>query len=152
FMREKILAQLIAKYAGVSKRFLGLIADKLAKKVTEESGIEQAITDYDNAASITELAADFQKEADLRVGDAKKEWEKKNQPKKDNDKTDEEEEDDPPPADKMPAWAKALVEKVDGLSKKETVVLVKTKATELLKDIPATFWKGRTIPDKEEDL
>lgn len=157
-MREKILAQLIAKYAGVSKTALGLIADKLAKKVTEDSGIEQAITDFDNAISITEFAADLQREADRRVTDAKKQWEKENpKPKPGKDGTD----DDPPNpgGEPEPAWLKKLTgeltglkEQVSTLSKEKAQGTIKTKATELLKDVPAHFWNGRTIPDKEEDL
>lgn len=149
-MREKILAQLIAKHAGVSKTALGLIADKLAKKVTEESGIEQAITDFDNAVSITEYAADLQREADKRVGEAKKEWDKKNPPKKDPPKTEEGE--DPPKNDDTPAWAKSLMDEVKQLKTEKVQGGMKTKATELLKEVPAHFWNGRALPEKEEDL
>lgn len=150
-MREKILAQLVIKFPGVSKQFLGLTADKIAKKVTEESGIDQAITDYDNAVSISELATDFQKHGDSRVGEAQKLWEKKNPPKA--PKTDDpKEDDDTPPADKMPAWAKGLMESVTALTREKAQTTVKQKATELLKEVPAEFWNGRAIPDKEDDL
>lgn len=151
-MREKILAQLVIKFPGVSKQFLGLTADKIAKKVTEESGIDQAITDYDNAVSISELATDFQKEADRRVGDAKKEWEKKTPPKPAPKTKEGEEDDDTPPADKMPAWAKGLMESVTALTREKAQTTVKQKASELLKEVPAEFWNGRAIPDKEDDL
>lgn len=146
-MREKILAQLQAKFAGVSKTALGLIADKLAKKVTEESGIEQAITDFDNAVSVTEFAADLQREADRRVSEAQKEWAKKNPPKTEPPKTD-----DPPKNDDVPEWAKSLMEKVDSFTKEKAQTSIRAKAAEQLKDIPEIFWKGRAIPEKDEEL
>lgn len=148
-MREKILAQLIAKHSGVSKKALGLIADKLAKKVTEEGGIDDAITGFDNAVGIKEFADDLQREGDSRVGEAKKEWEKKNPPKP--AKTDEPT-DDPKPAEDTPAWAKALLDKVDRLEREKAVGTNASKAEAALKDVPKSFWKGRTIPEKEDDL
>jgi hypothetical protein len=152
-MREKILAQLVAKHAGVSKQFLGLVADKLAKKVTEESGIDQAITDYDNAVNIQELAQDFQREADRRVGDAKKEWEKKNPPKP-APKTKEEggSDDESSKPEDVPAWAKTLMDGLQKLQSEKSQSSIQAKAAEKLKDVPALFWKGRALPDKEEDL
>lgn len=149
-LKEKILAQLVAKYAGVSKKALGLIADKLAKKVTAEDGIEQAITDFDNAVSITEFAADLQREGDSRVGEAKKEWEKKNPPKNDPPKPDDPKND--PPKDDVPAWAKGLMDKVDSLARERSQGTIQSKAKDLLKEVPESFWKGRTLPEKEDDL
>jgi hypothetical protein len=166
-MRNKIFAELVKKFPGLDKKFLGLIADKLAKKVTEESGIEQAITDYDNAASIQELATDFQKEGDRRVTDAKKEWEKQH-PKKGKDKTEDDDEDiddedvddskdgggksTKKSPDRTPAWAKDLMAKVDSLQKEKTQSTIKQKAADLLKDVPEKFWNKRALPEKEEDL
>lgn len=146
-MKEKILAQLKAKFSGVSHKALGLIADKLAKKVTEESGIDQAITDFDNAVGITDFAADLQREGDSRVGEAKKEWEKKNPPKTDPPRTD-----DPPKPDEIPAWAKALTDQITSLTKEKAQTTVRTKAAELLKDIPEAFWKRVPVPESEDGL
>lgn len=150
-LKDKILAQLVTKYAGVSKKALGLIADKLAKKVTEESGIDQAITDFDNAYPITDFAADLQREGDSRVGEAKKEWEKKTPPKKDPPKT-EDPNDDPPKPDDMPAWAKGLMEQVSAIAREKNQGTIKSKAKDLLKEVPETFWGGRSLPEKDEDL
>ncbi len=148
-MRDKILAQLQTKFAGVSKTALGLSADKISKKVTEESGIDQAITDFDNAVSITEFAADLQRESDRRVTEAKKQWDKDNpkpqDPQAPNPK-------DPPKPDDMPAWAKSLVEQVTNLTREKAQGSIKEKAGALLKDVPAQFWNGRSLPEKEEDL
>lgn len=73
-MWEKILAQLVAKHPGVSKSVLGLLAKKLADKVTEESQIEGVITDYETNSpiSIKEYADLLQSESDKRVTEALK--------------------------------------------------------------------------------
>lgn len=148
-MREKILAKLLALHAGLSKNALGLIADKLAKKVTEESGIDQAITDFDNAIGIKDFADDLQREADRRVTEAQKEWEKKKPtpPKADPPKTD-----DPPKPDDVPAWAKSLMDTVSTIVKSGVQTSLRSKAAELLKDVPESYWRGRALPEKEEDL
>lgn len=152
-MREKILAQLATKFAGVSKTTLGLIADKLSKRVTDESGIEQAITDFDNAVSVQEFANDIQRESDRRVGEARREWEKKPTTKK-PEKTEEDDEGNSkkPLKDEAPEWAKVLMGKVESLTKEKTQTTIKEKATGFLKEIPAKFWNGRLLPENEEDL
>ena len=73
-MYEKILAQLMAKNPGVSKVILGLIAKKIAEKVTEENQIEGAITEYESNSPVTiaEYADLLQKEGDKRVATALK--------------------------------------------------------------------------------
>lgn len=147
-MKEKILAQLQLKFAGVSKKALGLIADKLAKKVTAEDGIEQAITDFDNAVSIKEFADDLQREGDTRVGDAKKQWEKENPKPADPPKPT----DPPKPGDEIPAWAKALTDQISTLTREKAQSSIRTQAEALLKDVPVKFWGGRAIPEKEEEL
>src|SRR5436190_20123674 len=144
-MRNKILAKLAEKFPGLSQKFLGLVADKLSKKVTEESGIDQAITDYDNAVSITELATDFQKEGDRRVTDAKKEWDKKT-PAGGKTKDDDDQSDDDPAepkpkdkgkkkdADEPPAWAKQLLGEVASLKKEKVLSNIQQKVADKLKD------------------
>ncbi|MGN5953211.1 hypothetical protein ACP6L2_01225 [Sphingobacterium lactis] len=94
-MWEKILAQLISKNPGVSKAVLTLIAQKLAGKVTEESQIEGAISDFEanSVLSIKDYADFVQKDGDTRVGEAKKKWDTEN-------KKPEPSKDDQPPADK----------------------------------------------------
>jgi len=73
-MYEKILAQLMAKNPGVPKAILGLLATKLAAKVTEEDQIEGAITDFESNSlvSVADYAALLQKDGDKRVADALK--------------------------------------------------------------------------------
>ena len=69
--KAKILAQLVKDYPGLSKHVLGLIADKLAAKVTDESEIEGAIAELENTPiSIKDYADFLQKETDRRVAAA----------------------------------------------------------------------------------
>lgn len=159
-MKEKILAQLVQKYAGVSKKFLGLWAERLTTKVTEENQIEGAVNELDNLPiSITDLAAEWQKEGDARVNTAKQEW-VKNPPKPDNPKPDPKPEPKPePPKDDTPEWAKALIEqnralseKVAGIEKEKTQGTIKQQLSEKLKDLPANYWSKRALPDAEDKI
>jgi hypothetical protein len=159
--KEKILAQLVIKFPGVSKKFLGLWADKLQTKVTEESQIQGVIDALDNLpVPITELATEFQKEGDVRVTEAKKKWEKENPPKP-GPKTDPEPpKDDDLPAD-TPAYVKTMYEQnkklaqmVEGLVKKDThqTISQKVSAHEKIKGISASFWNKRALPESEEGI
>lgn len=153
-MREKILAQLVAKFPGVSKQFLGLVADKLAVKVTEEDKIPGSITELDNLpVSITDLASEFQKEGDRRVTEAAKKT-KTPEPAKPNTGTDKTEPANSQANDDMPAWAKTLTEEIKSLRTEKVQSSMKTKLTEGLKDskIPAKFYEKIPLPEKEEDL
>jgi hypothetical protein len=165
--KDKILAQLVAKFPGVSKKFLGLWADKLATKVTEEAKIEEAISGLDNLpVSIPDLALEFQREGDARVTEAEATWKKKTPPAPAPAKTDPPKPADPAPADpepdpNVPSWAKALIdsnkaltEKLAGLEKDKTVKTIKeTLAThEKLKGVPATFYEEWVMPEKVEDV
>lgn len=94
-MWEKILAQLASKNPGVSKAVLTMIAKKLAEKVTEESQIEGAISDFEanSVLSIKDYADFVQQQGDSRVGEAKKKWDNENKKPAPN-KTDVEEKND----------------------------------------------------------
>lgn len=163
-MKEKILAKLISKYSGLSKKFLGFLAEKMATKITEESGIDEAITALDNATiPITDLASEFQKEGDRRVTDAKKEWDKAHPTpatEETDDETDDEEEGQEgkkpkkkkKASDEPPAWAMKLEAKVDGLLKEKVQGTMKEKLKEKLKDVPEKFYANWQLPEKEEDI
>lgn len=149
-LKDKILAKLVALYPGLSKEVLGLIATQIATKVTEESGIDQAITDYDNAASIKTLAEEFQKEGDRRVSTAQKEWEKKNPTKKPG-KTDKPEENK---EDETAVLLKTLLEEVKTLKADKAQSSIRDKIKEKLKDakIPEKFYAKWALPEKEEEV
>jgi hypothetical protein len=155
-MKEKILAQLVSKYAGVSKKFLGLWADKLVPKVTEETQIEGVVNELENLPiTIPDLAAEWQREGDTRVTEAKKEWEKKNPPKPPKTDTPPE----PPKDDDVPAWAKTLIdqnktlsEKIQGFEKDKTLGSIKQQLQAKLKDVPASIWSKRAMPETEDAI
>lgn len=155
-MLKQIQAKLEAKFPGLSKLFLGLIAAQMATKVTEESGIDAAIAELDNAPiSITTLAAEFQKEGDRRVTEAEKVFKKNNPPKKDDTpapgadddktqvKTDSE----------TTTLLKTLLEKVGKLEGDKTQTTIRTSIAAKLKDkVPDIVWAKRQLPEKEEDV
>jgi intracellular sulfur oxidation DsrE/DsrF family protein len=70
-MKEKILAQLKAKFAGVPTVLLGLVAEKLSATVTEETAIEGAVADLEKSPiSIQDYAKLLQTEGDRRATEA----------------------------------------------------------------------------------
>ncbi|GAA4328525.1 hypothetical protein [Flaviaesturariibacter amylovorans] len=154
-MREKILAELRKKFAGLPEFLLGQYADKLAATVTEESAIEGAVSELEKLPlSLKDQADLLQKESDRRVSNAQKEWEKKNpKPAGDPPKVD-------PVPDDAPAWAKTLITKVEEQNKTIAQLQaekVQGNLTQQLhaklaeKKIPAALAKGRMI-EKPEDL
>lgn len=155
--KEKILAQLVTKFPGVSKKFLGLWADKLQSKVTEESQIEGVVNELDNLPiPITELATEFQKEADQRVTAAEAKWKKENPPKAEEGKKGgkEGEGEKKPEATEPPEWAKTMIAELQSLKTEKLQSSISQKLTghEKLKDIPAKFWNKRKQPEKEEEI
>jgi hypothetical protein len=147
-MREKILAKLTEKFAGLPKNFLGLWADKLATKVTEESQIEGVVNELDKLpVTLQELAAELQKEGDRRVAEAKKPQPKTPEPAKKGDEGSNQQ----PPADDTPAWAKALMEEVKTLKTEKQQQTIQAKLNEKLKGVPPVFFKGR-VPDSEDKI
>lgn len=142
-MWEKILAQLISKNQGVSKAVLTMIAKKLAEKVTEDSQIEGAISDYEANSTLTikELADFVQKEGDTRVGDAKKKWDQENKkPEVKDDQPSADKKDDNP--EEMPKWARDLQQTVTALGQQFTV----SKTNSTMEDLVAKA-KEKGIPE-----
>lgn len=162
-MKEKLLAQLVLKYPGVSKKFLGLLAEKQSTKVTDETQIEGVINELDNLPiSVTDLAAEWQKEGDARVNAAKQEW-LKTPPKPDKpEKTDPPTPTPQPPTDE-PAWFKAYREKQEsesaemrnklaGIEKEKAIGSIKQQLSTKLKDVPASIWSKRVLPETEDAI
>jgi len=149
-MWEKILAQLVSKNPGVSKAVLTLLAKKLADKVTEESQIEGAISDFEanSPMTIKEYADFVQAEGDKRVTEALK---KKDEP---TPPTPPKPKDDQP--DDMPPWAKKLQDTVtvlgQELTKKKTESTLEqfvAKAKE--KGVPEAFAR-KTLISEDFDI
>lgn len=148
-MREKILAQLQTKYAGVPKQFLGLWADKLAVKVTEEGQIQGVIDELDNLpVSITDLATEYQREGDRRATEAMKK-KPTDQPQPPAGGQQQQQQDSNPVLAEIQALKSELAEFKKGQQQEFLGKQLAAKAA--AKKIPAVFLKGRTV-EKEEDL
>jgi len=126
-MKDKIKARLKAKFSGVnlSQKRMDAVADKLAKRLTdesEESEIDEALDDLNEIYAFSDIA-----KSDDRV---RTEAKKKTQdpPKKE----DENEED---PKDEVPLWAKGLL-----------------KANEELNAKLATLESGKTLESRKSIL
>jgi len=140
-MREKILAQLKAKYPGVSLKVLEHIAKKLEGKVADEAAIEGAITEFDDTIGVADFAALIQSEGDRRVTEALKK-----KPKADETESDDDEEpakgDDP--VSKQIAALTATVQQLQKSQKQGTVSEAIHKQLSD-KKIPLSFIKGRAL-------
>jgi hypothetical protein len=156
--KDKILAQLLIKHAGVSKLILEKIAESLSKTVTDETKIADAITALDNLPiSVTDYAGLLQVEGDRRVTDLQKEH------AKEIDKLKKQAPAKPvkePEADEIPAWAKKLQEDnqalIERLTAKEAAETRQSLTTKLfsdptLKDIPDSF-RNKFSVEKEDDI
>lgn len=154
-MKEKILAAIKAKFPAInlSKKRLEAIAAIIEKKVIDdETKIDAALATYDEYNPIAEIA---KQDDAMRTLEAHK---KANPGKK---------EDPIKPADPVvpvlddttPEWVKLLVEQNKKLAESVTAILgkeaqtsMRTKAIEKLKDVPASYWGKRPLPEKDEDL
>jgi len=154
--KDKIIAAIKAKYPAInlSKKRLDAIAAKIEEKVIDdETKIDAAIDTYNDYNPIADIAKqdDIQRNLEAKVKAATPKKEEKTEPVK---PATEEVVDDG-----TPAWAKALIEQnktlatgLAALQGEKVASTMRAKATEKLKEIPASFWAKATLPQKEEDL
>jgi hypothetical protein len=146
-MRDKILAQLKLKYPGVnlSKIRLDAIADKLALSITDETTIDARLDELNEVFSFADIA---RQDDQVRTLTGKKPPVVKPQTPAASVET------DPLEGDDTPAWAKTLMLEVKSLKtdKAQTSMQSKMAANAKLKDVPASFFAKRALPEKEEDL
>lgn len=147
--KDKILAELRKKFAGLPANILGQIADKLAAKATEESQIEGLITELDNLPiSLPDYAKLIQQEGDRRVTEAEKKWkaERKSDP-------DPDPKNDPMPDNTLAKKIEALEKQLADWNKEKSVSQLTEQLHAKLKEekIPVQFAKGFLV-DKAEDL
>lgn len=159
-MLDQIKARLKAKYPGVnlSQKRIDAIAAKLEPKITEESQIDAKLDEL-NENGIQSFAEMAKEDDQRRTLEAKLKDKQKTTPDPDDD---DEPTDDPKKSpkkskksdDEAPAWAKAMMEEFTALKKEKSQQSIseKVKAHEKLKDIPASFLKGRTLPETEEGI
>jgi hypothetical protein len=146
-VKENILTALKTKYKNLGfgdKAFDG-VADYLSITVTEESQLETAI------GGVEPLLKAFQGDIDKRVTDAvaKKERELKAAQTPATPPT--------PPAqpanqqDEVPAWAKAMMQKLETFERKETQAALTAKLKAKIGDaVPESFLNGRQINIESE--
>lgn len=152
-MKEKILAAIRAKFPKVnlSKKRLDAIAAKIETKVIDdETKIDAAIDDYNDFNPLADIAKqdDTIRNLEAKVKPAP-------QKKEDDSKPDPE----APKDEDAPPWAKSLIESNKTLSEKlaaiegeKTITTMKSKAGELLKDVPKSYWSEWSIPQKEDEI
>jgi len=155
--KEKIIAAFKLKYPGInlSKARLNAIATRIETKVIDdETKIDAALAAMDDAYPFTEIAKDDDK---IRTLEAKT----KPAPKTETpaEKAAREAAEALAQPDDTPAWAKALIEQNKTLAQEMAAIKgekvidsMRAKATEKLKEIPATFWIKRSIPENDEAL
>jgi len=158
-MKEKIIAAFKVKYPGInlSKKRLDAIAAKIeAKVIDDETKIDAALAAMDEVYPFADIAKDDDKvrtlEAKLKTPAGETPAQKAAREAAEAAAALETDKD-------TPAWAKALIEQNKTLAqdlaaiKGEKVAnTIKGKATELLKEVPVSYWGKRAIPDTEEAL
>jgi len=156
-MKEKIIAAIKAKFPAInlSKKRLNEIAAFIEKKVIDdETKVDAALDSYNDFNPIADIA-----KQDDTIRNLEAKLKAAQPPKK------EEVKEDPPieVTDDTPAWAKALIEQNKKLNEGLTALQgekIKTtihgkitdKLNEKGKEVPASFWGKRIIPDKEEEI
>lgn len=151
-MYEKILAALRTKYAnlGLSNEILEGLAKQLAGFVKEETEIDTAVSGAE--ATLKTIQSFGDKRATSEAERVKKELEKKPEEKKEEVKVED-----------MPAWAKAIVDKVGTLETSLTGFNEQRQSQTLSqtltgifaeKKVPESYYKiaiaGRTLKDEAE--
>lgn len=155
-MKEKILAAIKAKFPHVnlSKKRLEAIAAKIeAKVIDDETKIDAALDVFNEYNPLVEMAKQDDTLRDLnskvKAAPAKKDEPVKVEPVVADDDA--------------PAWAKAMIEQntrlvndLAAIKGEKAAASIRTKATEMLnekgKEVPASYWGKRALPEKEDDL
>jgi hypothetical protein len=154
-MKEKILALLTAKFAGVRKDGLAQLAGALSFQATTDEEAT-ALIDKLTTDSVDNFVKDWRKDVDKEVSEANKTYEGNLKKKFDfvEKKNQEPEPPTPPtPGDDTPAWAKALIEQnkalADRLNNFEGGKIKETRLQSLeskLKEVPESF-KAQKLKD-----
>lgn len=146
-MKDKVLAQLKAKWPGVnlSKTRLDKIADFVVSKITTEDEIDAKLDELNEFTPFSDIAKsdDRQRAADKKAKDDADAAAKAEQVTT-VEKTDE------TPTEKL---LKTLLEKVTKLETEKSQTSMKTKLeTALGKDVPADFYKRIALPENEGEI
>lgn len=151
-MKEKILAAIKAKFPAInlSKKRLDQISAKIESKVLDdETKIDVALDQYNDFNPLADIA---------KQDDAHRTLEAKLKTAAQNPK--EKDEPDPTVLDAdTPTWAKTLLESnkklaesVQKLEGEKRQATIKDTIAGKLKDIPASYWNKRALPENDEKL
>lgn len=147
-MKTKLVEGLKAKFPGIQDSIINRIADKLAKTVTTEDQVETAI----EGTTIQQVIDSY---ADSRATEATAtaviNYEKKHNIKDGKPIAAEPPKAEPPSGDEPPAWAKALLDKVNALEGNKVTTERITKLREALAGAPENLI-GRFEKDMPKDL
>lgn len=156
-MKDKILALLTAKFAGVRKDGLARLAQALSLQAADETEAG-ALVEKLTIEKVNEFVTDYRKDVDKEVSDSNKTYE--GTLKKKYKFVEKEADDDPGKKSKsgeddeeVPKWAKSLIQTNNELKQKlSSFEGERTKQTRLqtleskLKDVPETF-KAQKLKD-----
>lgn len=155
-MKDVIIAKFKAKFPAVNlrKKRLDDIAAKLSTKITDEAEIDTKLDELNEIFPFSEIAAQDDAFFALKkkVPTETPANESPNQSSTTTTNTDDPE---------APAWAKGLIEsnqqlslKLAAMEKEKFQQGIQQKVTthEKLKGINPVFYKGRALPEKEDDL
>jgi hypothetical protein len=160
-MKEKIIAAFKAKYPGInlSKARLAAIAAKIeAKVIDDETKVDAALAAMDDAYAFADIAKDDDK---IRTLEAKVKPPKADETPAEKLAREKAEaaSKEPKLPDDVPDYIKAIIEQnkaiaaqLQAIQGEKVATTYKTKATELLKDVPVSYWGKRAIPDNDEAL
>lgn len=134
--------------ANLSQGRIDAMAAKLHAKnpdLTEEADHEEPVNNLNDLMPFADIAKDDDR---LRT------LEKKDPTKKPADPENPTNEDPTKKSgdDEPPAWAKKLQSDLDAMKTEKAQSTNKTKLKDLIKDVPESYYKGRVVPEKEEDL
>lgn len=144
-LKEKILEQLKTKYKqlGLSAKILEGFATRLAKTVTEEDKIEEAVNDVEPELQIWQSVLDANRK---EVADLKKQLaDKKAEPAKGDDPKPTDNPKQEPKPDDTPEWAKALMSEVQALKSDKVITTRKSQYESILKDVKDEKMKANKL-------
>jgi len=141
-LKTKIIERLRAKFQGVnlSTARVESIANKLDVKITEETEIDAKLDELNEYFPFADMAKEDDRLRTLEV----KAKEKEDKPTDEEKKTEQPKEDE----EKVPSWAKAILDKVEKLEGDKVVTSRKSVAIEKFKDAPEAI-KNDLLADLE---
>jgi hypothetical protein len=146
-MKDKIKQRFRDKFKtlALSNQRLDAIADKLSPKLPEDADDAAIDAELDFLNDVYPFL-EIQKADDRAVSEKQKTQQQQQQQTTPSSTSTQQQTDD------TPAWAKALLEKVNALEQEKTQGTIKQQLKEKLKDIPEVFYKHAALPASIDEL